>query len=90
MAKELEFGLKGFDIVTAGSGTGAWVAVQANGGDCTFSATTAIGDNQNSITLPDGAITYGAFTVITVTAGSAKCYRNVDTNFDSQLLPDDV
>ena len=88
MANELEFGLKGFDLITGATETGAWVAVQAVNGDAIFSAVTAIGDDQTSMTILDGGVTYGTFTSITVTSGVLKCYRNVDDNFDSQIIQD--
>lgn len=85
MAKELEFGLRGFDIIDGTTTTtdfGAYVAVEGINGGGTFSATTAIGDAQPSQTLADGQVTYGPFLVCTRTAGTLKCYRNVEPRFD--------
>ena len=83
MAKELEFGTRGFDIVTSGTSSyGAYVAVEAINGTAEFSATCQFGDANPSQTLADRQVTYGSFLVITHVSGQLKCYRNVQPRFD--------
>ena len=77
-ASNVAFGLKGFDEVsgTETAPTLGWFAFKAINGNCTLSATSAVGDNLTSVVIQNGDIIYGNFSAVAVTSGEALAYRN--------------
>ena len=77
-ASNAAFGLKGFDEVsgTETAPASGWFAFKAINGNCTLSATSALGDDLTSVVIQNGDIIYGNFSAVAVTSGEALAYRN--------------
>lgn len=79
----LAFGMAGSLTINSGSGakTGNFNAIQMLE-DTAFTTLTDIqaasgGVVLTGITYPAGLVIYGAFTAVTVTSGTARCYKSI-------------
>ena len=76
-ANSVEHALKGFELVGA-SGTGtastAYHTIHFLEETVITATNNVGGDDLAAVTMPAGAIIYGAFTDIAVTSGNAMCY----------------
>ncbi len=77
-AENVALGLKGFDEVssTESAPENGWFMFKAVRGNCTLSATSALGDNLSSTIIQNGDTVHGNFSAVAVTSGAALAYRN--------------
>ena len=77
-AENVALGQKGFDEVsgTESAPSNGWFAFKAVRGNCTLSATSALGDNLSSMVLQNGDLVWGNFSAVAVTSGNALAYKN--------------
>lgn len=70
------FGQNGFRVITSGGGNvvgETYVALQALA-DAVVTATAENGTSPSSLSIPSGAVVYGAFTTVTAASGTVLAY----------------
>ena len=77
----LDFGLKGFDVVSANTSVDesthadGYYAVVARGGNAVVDLISAAGDSASNVTLLQGEIAQGYFSNVAVDSGTVWAYR---------------
>jgi hypothetical protein len=77
----LDFGLKGFDVVTTNNHVDAatnqdlYYAVKAINADAVVDLTSVVGDNASNVTVTQGDTIVGFFSNVAVGSGTVLAYR---------------